>query len=170
MGIRTLFLVRAIFCEFLLRMNVQTVCKRGLAVWLASETMNVELKRWVGRGCWGFIAVFFGWVAVCAARVAETMMMPGLPSSGGVFVLNSSASVGAPLFGLLNWGVPAAALALGTLAFLARQRLVPVERVVVTTSAVLAVTLVVVTLGSSFCRDVLGTASLAQSVWWLFQV
>jgi len=132
--------------------------------------MNVELKRWLGRGCWAFIAVFFIWVAVCVARVAETMLMPGLPASGGAFVLDPSASVGAPLFGLLNWGVPGAASALGMLTFLARQRLVSVERLVVTTSAVLAITVVAVTLGSSFCREVLGTASLAQSVWWLFPV
>ena len=132
--------------------------------------MNVELKRWMGRGCWALVAVFFGWVAVCVAAAVETLMLPGLPVSGGVYRLDTVASVGAPLYGLLNWGVPGVAMAISTLAYLARQRFVSIERLVIATSAVIAVTIVVVTLGSSYCRDVLGTASLAQSVWWLFQV
>jgi len=130
--------------------------------------MTLELKQWMGRGCWAAIAVFFGWVAVCAAAAAETIMLPGIPDSGGMLKLGST--VGTPIYGLLNWGVPGVMTAVGTLAVLARQRVVPIERVVIMTSLVLAMTAGVVTLGGSFCREVLGTASLSQSVWWMIRV
>lgn len=130
--------------------------------------MNLEIKRWVGRGCWCGIAVFFGWVAVCITAAFETMLIPGLPSSGGWMLLGGS--VATPLYGLLNWGVPGAAFAAGTLAILARQRIVSIERVVVAGCAVIAITTVVVILGGSFCREVLGTASLADGVWWMLRV
>lgn len=131
--------------------------------------MSLDMKRWLGRGCWGVMAAFFAWVAICAAGAVEVMMVPILPASGGVLTFVETAAA-VSVHGLLNWGVPLAAGAAGILVVLARQRLVPVERVIIATSAVIAVTAVFATFGNSFCREVLGLASLTENVWWMFHV
>lgn len=131
--------------------------------------MSLDMKRWLGRVSWGVMATFFAWVAVCAAGAVEVMMVPVLPASGGVVTFVETAAA-VSVHGLMNWGVPLAAGAAGILAVLARQRLVPVERVIIATSAVIAVTAVFATFGNSFCREVLGMASLTENVWWMFRV